>query len=285
MKHIEIEDIGRLIDGSVSKREKKQFLEHMSECKTCLTLYNETLKFMGEDQKSRSLLKLPTFEEITNYIKHIFEAIFTVRKYRWAAATLIIIVVMAAFLWHTSSSGSQGKIEQAQIQHIEKRLQNIEIQAFFPSRDKIYEAIRAGIFVEELSMLIQTDAPEELRIKAREILRAEINRLTGDKNSSVKEWSHPDQKNLDTMVRGIRELMEKYSLTELFLLGRFLEQSILSTFENKAPPQEDIERYQQIARAYKLPPGVFKRLQMIKKTSDLREIRNLFKEIEQVFFE
>ena len=285
MKHIEIEDIGRLIDGNVSKKEQKQFLEHMSQCKTCLTLYNETLKFMGEDQKSKAPLKLPAFEEITSSIKHVFAAIFTVRKYRWAAATSIIILVIAAFLWYTFSSGGPGKIERAQIRHIEKRLQDIDVQAFFPSRDKIYEAVRAGIFVEELSLLIQTDAPEELRIKTRQILRAEINRLTGDKNSSVKEWSHPDQKNLQTMVRGIRELMEKYSLTELFLLGRFLEQSILSTFENKTHHKEDIERYQQISQTYKLPPGVFKRLERIKKTSDIQEIRNLLKEIEQVFFE
>jgi hypothetical protein len=285
MKHIEIEDIGRLIDGNVSKQEKKQFLTHMSQCKTCLTLYNETLKFMGEDQKSKAPLKLPAFGEITSRIKHVFESIFTVRKYRWAAATLIIFVVTAAFLWQVFYGGGIGKIEQAQIRYIEKRVENLEIKAILPSRDKIYEAIRAGIFVEELSLLVRTNAPKELRIKTLQILSAEINRLTGDKNTIVKELTSIDKKNLDIMVRGIRELMEKHSLTELFLLGRFLEQSILSTFENKTPHKEDIEPYQQIAQTYKLPPGVFKRLERIKKISDIKEIRNLLKEIEQIFFE
>lgn len=285
MNHIEIEDIGRLIDGNVSKKEQKQFLEHMSQCKTCLTLYNETLKFMGEDQKSKVPLKLPTFEEIISRIKHVLETIFTVGKYRWAAVTLLIFVVTAAFLWQVFSGGGIGKIEQAQIRYIEKRMENLEIKAIFPSLDKIYEAIHVGIFVEELSLLVRTNAPGELRIKILQILMAEINRLTGDKNTIVKEWSHPDQKNLETMVRNIRELMEKYSLTELFLLGSFLEQSILSTFENKTPHKEDIERYQQIAQTYKLPPGVFKRLERLKKISDIKEIRNLLKEIEQIFFE
>lgn len=284
MKHIEIEDMGRLIDGSVSKREQKQFLTHMSECKTCLTLYNETLKFMGEDQKSKTLVKLPGFAGIISRIKDVFEAIFTVRKYQLAAVS-VFILVMAAFLWYVLPGGAPGKSRQAQIRHIEKRLQNVEVQAFFPSRDKIYEAVRTGIFVEELSLLIQTDAPEKLQIKARKILSAEINRLTGEAKTNVREWSYPDRKNLQTMVRGIRELMEKYSLTELFQLGRFLEQSILSTFENKTPEQESIRRYQQIVQTYKLPPGVFKRLEMIKKTSDLKEIRNLFTAIEQIFFQ
>ena len=285
MKHIEIEDIGRLIDGNASKKEQKQFLEHMSQCKTCLTLYNETLKFMGEDQESKAPLKLPAFEEITSLIKHVFETIFTVRKYRWTAAISIIILVTTALLWHIFSISGPGKIEQAQIRHIEDRVENLEIKAIFPSRDKIYEAVRAGIFVEELSLLVRTKAPEELQIKARGILRAEINRLTGDKKTSVKELTSIDKKNLDTIVRGIRELMENYSLTGLFQLGGFLEQSIFSTFESKTPLQEDIERYQQIAQTYKLPPGVFKRLERIKRTSDIQEIRNLLKEIEQVFFE
>ncbi|MGD2092046.1 MAG: hypothetical protein PVH61_38100 [Candidatus Aminicenantes bacterium] len=285
MKHIEIEDIGRLIDGNVSKKEQKQFLEHMSQCKTCLTLYNETLKFMGEDQKSKTTLKLPAFEEITSRIKHVFESIFAVRKYRWAAAISIIILVTAAFLWQVFSGGGIGKIEQAQIQHIENRVENLEIKAIFPSRDKIYEAVRAGIFVEELSLLVRTNAPGELRIKILQILMAEIDRLTGDRNTIVKELTLLDKKNLEKMVRDIRELMEEYSLTELFQLGGFLEQSIFSTFESKTPLQEDIERYQQIARTYKLPPGVFKRLERLKKADDILEIRNLLKEIEQVFFE
>lgn len=285
MKHIEIEDIGRLIDGNVSKQEKKQFLTHMSQCKTCLTLYNETLKFMGEDQKSKAPLKLPAFEEIISRIKHIFETIFTVRKYQLAAATSIIILVTAAFLWQVFSGGGTGKIEQAQIRHIENRVENLEIKAILPSLDKIYEAVRAGIFVEELSLLVRTNAPGELRIKILQILMAEIDRLTGDKNTIGKELTPIDKKNLDIMIRGIRELMEEYSLTELFQLGGFLEQSILATFENKTPHKEDIERYQQIVRTYKLPPGVFKRLERIKRTNDLKETRNLLKEIEQVFFE
>jgi hypothetical protein len=285
MKHIDVEDMGRLIDGTVNKREQKQFLTHMSECKTCLTLYNETLKFMGEDRKSKTLAKLPGFAGIASRIKDVFEAIFTVKKYRWAAAVPVFILVMAAFLWYVLPDGAPGKSRQAQIRHIEKRLQNIEPQAFSPSRDKIYEAVRTGIFVEELSLLIRTDAPEELQIKAWKILSAELNRLTGEANTSVKEWSHPGKKNLEKIVRDIRELMEKHLLTELFRLGRFLEQRIFATFENKIPDRQDIERYQQIAQTYKLPPGVFKRLEIIKKTSDLKEMRNLFTAIEQVFFQ
>jgi len=285
MKHIEIEDIGRLIDGNASKKEQKQFLEHMSQCKTCLTLYNETLKFMGEDRESKAQLKLPAWEEITSRIKHVFETIFTVRKYRWAAAISIAILVTAAFLWQVFSGGGTGKIEQAQIRHIEDRLENLEIKAIFPSLDKIYKAVRVGIFVEELSLLVRANAPGELRIKILQILKAEIHRLTGDKNTIVKELTPIDKKNLDIMIRGIRELMEEYSLAELFQLGGFLEHSILSTFERRTPLQEDIRRYQQIARTYKLPPGVFKRLERIKRTSDIKEIRNLLKEIEQVFFE
>ena len=282
MKHIETEDIGRLIDGSVSKQEKKQFLKHMSECKTCLILYNETLKFMGEDRKSKTLLKFPISGKIT--VSRLHQAagtIFTKKRYGLAFAAVLIILVMVPFLVNEFSPPG---IKKDQIQYIEIRLENIGSPAFFPTGSELYTAVRTGIFTEDLALLFQTDDKEELRLKIKQMLGRELMRLSAEKRSLLQELAHLNKKNFADVVQGIEELMEKQSLIGLFRFGRFIGQSIRATFENKIPRPEDIEKYLRITQKYKLPPGVFKRLNKLKTTTGFKETREIFIEIEEIFF-
>ena len=64
MKHLEDEDIARMIEGKISKKERENFLKHLSQCETCLTLYSETLKFVEEDKKEKNLLRFPNLKEL-----------------------------------------------------------------------------------------------------------------------------------------------------------------------------------------------------------------------------
>jgi hypothetical protein len=282
MNHLEIEDIGRLIDGNVSKQERKLFFKHLSQCKACLTLYNETLKFIDEEKKSKSLLKFPIPGKIpVSGLWQAISTIFTVKRYRLAFAAVIIILVTAPFI---VNEFSQLKIKNAQIQYIENRVENIGSAAFFPSRGKLYPAVRTGIFVEDLSMLIQTDGKQELRLKISQMLGRELKQLSDEKNSLLQELAHLKKKNFAAVVQRIEELMEKQSLNDLFRFGRFIGQSIRATFENQIPTWEDIEKYRRIAQKYKLPPGVFKRLDKLKTTTDIKENRDIFLEIEEIFF-
>jgi hypothetical protein len=83
--------------------------------------------------------------------------------------------------------------------------------------------------------------------------------------------------------------MERQSLSELFEFGCFLEQSILSTFENRRPHPEDIDKHQRIVQKYeykgKLPIGVFKELKKLKPTIEKETIKNICIAIKQIFLE
>ena len=280
MEHIEYEDLGRLIDGNVRKQERKRFFKHLSECKACLTLYNETLTFMGEEKKKKSLLTFP----ILRKIKALWPAvntIFTAKRYGLAFAAVLIILFTVPFI---VNEFSQPGIKNAKIKYIENRIENSSSPAFFPSGSELYIAVRAGIFVEDFSVLVQTDGKVELQRKINRMLSRQLRQLADEKYSPLQD-THLKKKNFSAMVQRIEELIKKQSLTELFHFGRFIGQSIHATFENQIPKQGDIEKYLRIAQKYKLPPGVHKRLNKLKKNTGCKESRELFKEIEDVFFE
>jgi hypothetical protein len=282
MNHLEIEDIGRLIDGNVRKQERKLFFKHLSECKACLTLYNETLKFMGDEKKSKSLLKFPIPGKITvSGVCKAISTIFTMKRYQLALVAMLIILVMVPFMVKESS---QQKIKNARIQYIENKIENMGSPAFFPSGGAIYTAVRTGIFIEDLSILVQTDGKEELQQKIKQMLGRELKQLPDKENPLLQELARLNKKNFAVMVQHIKELMEKQSLTEYFRFGRFIGQSIRATFENQIPEQGDIEKFRRIAQKFKLPPGVFKRLSKLKTTKNVKENRDIFIEIEELFF-
>jgi ElaB/YqjD/DUF883 family membrane-anchored ribosome-binding protein len=282
MNHLEIEDIGRLIDKNVSKQERKRLFQHLSQCKACLTLYNETLKFMGEEKKSKSLLKFPIPGKIiVSGVCKAISTIFTVKRYRLALVAMLIILSMVPFM---VKEFSPQKIKNAQIQYIENKIENIGSPAFFPSGGARYTAVRTGIFIEDLSMLIQTDEKEELLQKISQMLGRELKQLADEKNSLLQELAQLNKKNFAKVFHNIKELIEKQSLTELFQFGRFIGQSIRATFENQIPEQGDIEKFRRIAQKFKLPPGVFKRLSKLKTTKNVKENRDIFIEIEELFF-
>ena len=156
--------------------------------------------------------------------------------------------------------------------------------AFSNSQGKVFTAVRIGIFVEDLSMLMKTDEKEELLLKIHRLLSREIKLLVEEKNSIFQELAHLDKKNFPAGVQRLRDVLEKHSLVEPFGLGRFLEHSIFAAYENKIPGLGEIEKYRQIAIKYKLPPGVYKRLSRLKTTTAAQESRGLFNEAVEIFF-
>ena len=73
------------------------------------------------------------------------------------------------------------------------------------------------------------------------------------------------------MVQRIPDLLGRQSLAQLFGFGRFIEHSLLLFFENKLPPQDDIEKYLAIAREQGLPRGVLKNLEKLKTNKNVEQ--------------
>jgi hypothetical protein len=281
MRHLEDEDIARLIDGNISKKERETFLKHLSECETCLSVYSETLKFIEEDEK-----KIPFTEKIKIPAQRFWQTIETIIPKKVlipATAALIIILLMVPFVLNERH---QRRIKNAQVEFIAKSFEEMETYPFSPSKDEIVAAVRTGTFVEDLSLLVNT-GEKELKMKIVKKLNGELKKFISEKSSFPQYLVNIDRKNYETIVQNIRALIEKRSLSELFQFGCFVEHSILSTYENKTPNQEDIDKYQRIAHKYKgkLPIGVFKELKKLKPTIVKEKSKSICIAIKQIFLE
>lgn len=93
MKHIEDEDLARLLDGRVSKKERKRLRQHISECSKCFDLYTESLKSIMIEERKES----PSPVSGSNTAHIIWKKIrdfFTVKRYRLALAAFLIILMV-----------------------------------------------------------------------------------------------------------------------------------------------------------------------------------------------
>jgi hypothetical protein len=285
MRHLEDEDIARMIERKISKKERKNFLKHFSECDSCLTVYTETFKFVEKERKHSTMLRLPIIEKIKIPAQHLWKdirALFSNRIFRPAFAALIIILILVPF---GLKERHNRKIENAKIQQIAGDIENIGSHPFSPSRDEISAAVRAGIFVEDILLLVNTAGEEELKAKIGKMLNDELKIMFKNETDSLfQDLENIEKKNFERIVQNIQKRIEKRTLSKLFGFGRFVEHSILSTFENKRPQQGDIDKYQRIVQEYnnKLPRGVFNQLKKLKPTTGMEESKKIFLDIKEI---
>ncbi len=288
MKHLEDEDIARMIEGKINKKEREAFLRHFSECSACFNIYTETLKFV-EGEKQR---KVPGIEKIKPVLQRFWLAagtIFPDKRFIPAFASLVIIVLIGIFVINYLLQRAI-EIENNKTAYIEKTFEEIgnrDFHGFSGSKGEIYAALRAGIFVEDLSLVVKAGRKEELKTKIVKMLGRHLTVLAGEESTLLQELANIEKKNVETVVNRIRELMEKRSRDDLFRFGRFVEQSILSTYENKTPKQEDIEKYRRILQKYgdTLPLGVFRELKKLETTSGVEESKTRCTAIKEILLE
>jgi len=280
MEHLEDEDIARMIDGTIGKRERERFLEHLSGCDLCLSVYNESLKFVEQEGKEKFVLKMPNLGGIVDRFWQPVKSIFAVRRLIPVYAVLLIVVVLLPFLLK----------ENAQVEYIDDSAALLEsrgVYSFVGSNNEMYAAVRAGIFTEELSLLVDYGGKEDLRGKIAARLFNELKVLFNDEAVSLlPDPAHLEEESFDMVVRGIGTMLEKRSLAGLFRFGRFVEQGILASVDGKRPLAEEIERYRRlVAGEYndKLPPGVLKELNKFGAVTGINESKEILTGIKDIF--
>ncbi len=261
MAHLKDEDMARLIEGRVKKRERADFLKHLSQCDACLDIYTETLKFVeGEKQREKAEVTLvPIKRTAPRFWKYALPA---------AAAALLIILILLPYL----------SVDNARLKYIKNSAAEIEHfidNAFSSTHNREYAAVRAGILIEDLALLVQASGQQEWTGKIARMLA---------KNLDV-QLSAVGRENFKTVSKSIRQLFERESLSELFRMGRFIEYTILSTFEEKMPEQRDTGKFLASARKHDLPPGVVKGLQRLEMAGGIEESRRICISIKEIFFQ
>jgi len=280
MKHLEDEDIARMIDGTISKRERERFLDHLSGCDSCLSVYSESLKFIEEEKKNRVMLKLPRVGAVIEGWRRQARTFFAGNRLMPVYAVLLIVVVLLPFLLK----------ENAQVKYLEESVAELESRGghfFVGSNNEMYAAVRAGIFTEELSLLVDYGGKEDLRGKIAARLFNELKVLFNDEAVSLlPDPGHLEEESFDVVVRSMGTMLEKRGLSGLFQFGRFVERGILVSVDGKRPLAEEVERYRRlVAGEYndKLPPGVLKELNKFGAAAGIDEIKGILTGIKDIF--
>lgn len=282
MVHLEDEDIARLIDGSVSRKERERFLKHLSECDSCLSVYNESLTFMEQEEahEETSLRKEPDKTHSPGFLE-VLNNLIRDRRYQLAAAALLVIVIILPFFL-----GNHLPIDEsfpAKRLSIEKTVDRIEFkssQALFPSTSRELAAVRIGIFVEDLALLVHAEHRSPLKENIIDILSSDLLLFVKEDHPILRELTDAHKGNLEKLVHKILVLMEDHSKGDLFRFGRFIESTYLGTYENKQPSAADIDKHKRVLRQHKeLPRGVSDEFQSINDSGKTKQSCKSIKEI------
>jgi hypothetical protein len=268
MKHFKPEEIARFAEGKIKESEQEFFLKHLAECEECFKAYSDTLKFIEEEYKNKYILKLPDFNEIKIVLHKFWQGIRNLVRLKGSVlvptfAVLIIILLIGPFML---TEIHNRKIKNAQIQQISRDIEDNHTQVFAPPTYKPFAAVRIGIFIEDLTLVVNTGSNVNLKTKIQDRLNSQLKLFNGKENSLLKELADIEKNNLPVIVQCIPELLGQKSLVQLFRFGRFIERSLFLTIGKKMPLQQDIEKYLSIARKQGLPPGVIYNLEKLKNT-------------------
>jgi hypothetical protein len=286
MKHLKEEDMARMISGNVGKKERKKFLEHLSRCEPCNQVFTETLRFFQEEERSEEFLKLPGYAaKEESRLRQVIDALFKRPILAPAlAAAVIILLMVPLFITGPAPDSLKNKRDNAKA-----FISDIISQGSYNltgSKNIIDSAVCTGIIIEDLYLFVKAPGEEHLFREMVEILSVELrNILKDDIDRLLPGFSNMKRENLQKTVGSIEKQLTQRSLTEPYGLGRFLEQTLFDTFDEKKPGEEEIDKYLKMAREMELPPGVVTKLEELKKAPGFETIRNLCKEIKKIFFE
>lgn len=281
MGHLKHEDMARMIGGNINKRARKKFLKHLSRCQSCSKVFTETLKFFEEEEgEQEEVFTLPVLQKKFPRFLYSVGDFFANKKLRPAFAAVVLILVLLTLPFILTRHGQISD----QVQSIKERfLSPKSAYSFSGSPDEISSALRAGIFIEDLSVVVNHAKDKELKTKIGKRLIIQLRNISPEETDKL--FPNPeDVGKLKKAVKNIERLIESRSLTEPFLFGRFLERTFLAAFQDKRPLPEDIEKFRQIARRPGLPPAVLIELDKLKTATENDDIKDACEKIEKIFF-
>jgi hypothetical protein len=289
MTHLKEEDMARMISGNVGKKERKKFLEHLSRCESCHKVFTETLRFIAEEEKGEDILRLPAYAaKKESRFRQVIDAMFKKPVLVPALAAAIIILLMVPF-FITGPGPDSLKDKRENAKAFVSEITSQGPYNLGGWKNIIDSAVCTGIIVEDLFLFVKAPVQEQLSREMAEILMVELRNILKDDKDDINKLltglSNIKRENLQKSVDSIEEQLVRRSLSEPYRLGRFLEQTLLETFDEKKPGEEEIDKYLQMAREMELPPGVVTRLAELKKAPGFERIRSLCKEIKKIFIE
>jgi hypothetical protein len=210
-------------------------------------------------------------------------------KRKLVVPALAFLILLLVFLSPLIRKTTTNETNTAKLKYIEEcimKKENQENYGLFPSKNLINSAIRAGFFTEDLEVVLHSNGKKELEIKITRMLETELKKIVEDENQmdlAFLRLEEMSKTSFKKMVLEIRQILEPKSLFQLYQFGRFVERSILATFEKKTTKKNELEKYLQLVRKYNLPKSIPGKLEEIKKTSGVTERRELWNDVKEIF--
>ncbi len=285
--HLSDEEIGRLIDGNLEKLEREEYLKHMSQCDSCLSIYSQTLKFLEEEKRNPVEVKSPVFGEspFLQFWKSV-QGFMSQKRYRFAGVMLLILLIGIPLLIKLFSPTSSENDRVLYIERVSDELFNRGICTFSGSDNPYYSSVRAGIFVQDISVLINISDKKELRKMLVDLLNKELLVLGGEQATIVRSVDDLEAHSYKTYLRNIEYFMEKRPEKDLFKFGEILERSILDIVNGSRNFKDGITHYITIFdQNYKgkIPQGVLKDLKKLNSNEPVTQVKEILIGIKQVY--
>lgn len=278
MTHLSEEDIARLIDGRVSEAERKRMLDHMADCESCLSIYSETVKFLEEEGELREVVELDE-KGAGNMIS------MSRRAWIPVAAAILLVIIAYPFLKQILPSDS---LSDAVIAHHESRIETIGSGSghqFADPNNKVFAAIRIGVWMEDLDGLTRDGKQKENTAKYIDLLIQDLERFLPEDNPLLKEVADLDNGNFRDLELKVLLNMKNHNSGELYQLGRFIEKILLTAIDGKTPVIEELPRYLNIAEKFELPQGALRRLSQLSDAQTTGEFEEIAENIIYTFVE
>lgn len=270
MRHLDDNDMSRMIDNNVTSEERERFQQHLAYCKECLFVYSEALKFM--DAGKNNILAL---RRITPFP----------RQKLIAAAVAVLAVFLGFYFLYLGLSGPDQSPSIKLLARLSKERQESNIHRFGPDRRKRFASVRLGILWEDFSLLQSEPDEKELRQRIRTMLNHHLQVLAGENHPLVIDTARADKLTFSKVESRITAWLTAQSLALEFRFGRFLERSVFRSFDNTVPETVEINRFREGPMVNALPQGVSNKLKKLLTAHDPAAIRDICLQIADIFFE
>jgi tetratricopeptide (TPR) repeat protein len=282
MTHLKVEEISRFAEGNANKAERERFMEHIAQCEDCRIAYSATLEFVESERVKKKCLKLPGTPKIKipPFLHSIGDILAKKRLVTAFSAITVIITGVILFNIYSNMSYSEMYKQQREI------FRGNEVKNEFSAFDDIlmgnFRAVRAGIFVEDLFLMLKNSDEKNME-NTLALLNKELKLLLRDNyNKLFPAPVKAKEKELKKVVLVINESCEK-SLTEAFQFGCFVEKTIFNTFKAKCADKDEVMRFLKIAEKNTFHRDVIENLKRVNDITDIEKYRKIFLDIRDIY--
>ena len=257
--HLDDENIAKLIDGKASQIEKKEYLDHISNCEECFEIYSDSIKSL-RNLKSKNIMFLSLLQS---------------RKYISLLAASILIFVVGIFYITKSEINITGTTIKT-TNYIKSNLLKYgdsSSYGFTQNETVFFNVVRLGIMAVDIESL-SSAKKNKIFLELKDLIKDDLIKI--DKALLINREILISNKLNPKIIIEIKKM--KYF--EYYKFGRILEKAILETIEGKTPIKEKIKQLEGIVINKTIFP--MKTRTYIKDIAKYNDIKTIKKKLESI---